>query len=140
MAALRVYDALIIGGGAAGLSAALALARVRRTSILFDSGDYRNQGTQAMHSFLSRDGIHPDEFRGIARQQIQDTYSGYASFMKGKIITISRTEVLPGYTGFEVTDNAHQTFHGRKLILATGTEDILPTDVEGYKENWPEHM
>lgn len=93
-----------------------------------------------MHSFLSRDGIHPDEFHGIAQQQIQDTHSGYASFMKGKIITISKTEVLPGYTGFEVTDNAHQIFHGRKLILATGTEDILPTDVEGYKENWPEHM
>ncbi|KAH6623970.1 hypothetical protein F5144DRAFT_495733 [Chaetomium tenue] len=140
MATLKVYDALIIGGGPAGLSAALALARVRRTSILFDSGDYRNQGTQAMHSFLSRDGAHPDEFRGIARQQIQHTYSEQASFMKSKVVTVAKTEIIPGYKGFEVTDDSRQTFRGRKLILATGTEDILPTDLEGYKDNWPEHI
>ena len=108
--------------------------------MLFDSGDYRNHGTQAMHSFLSRDGIHPDDFRSTAYQQIEHKYSEQASFMKTKIITISKTEVLPGYKGFEVTDNVYQTFYGRKLILATGTEDILPTDIEGYKENWPEHM
>jgi hypothetical protein len=68
----KIYDALIIGGGPAGMSAALALARVCRTSILFDSGEYRNQGAPEMHTFLSRDGIPPEQFRATARQQIQD--------------------------------------------------------------------
>jgi thioredoxin reductase len=136
----KIYDALIVGGGPAGMSAALALARVCRTSILFDTGEYRNQGAKAMHTFLSRDGIDPVEFRATARQQIQGKYSAQVSFMNTKIVRVSNTEILPGYKGFEATDSANQTFQGRKLVLATGTEDLLPTDVEGYKENWPDHM
>jgi gliotoxin/aspirochlorine biosynthesis thioredoxin reductase len=135
-----IYDALIVGGGPAGLSTALALARVCRTSMLFDSGEYRNNGTEAMHTFLSRDGIHPEEFRATARQQIKDKYSAQVSFMKSRIVRISNTEILPGYKGFEAVDSSNQTFVGRKLVLATGTEDLLPTDIEGYKENWPAHM
>ncbi|KAK4149858.1 thioredoxin reductase [Chaetomidium leptoderma] len=136
----KIYDALIFGGGPAGLSAAMALARVCRTSIVFDSGEYRNQGSQAMHTFLSRDGVHPEGFRATARQNIQATYSAQVSFMKSRIVQISNKEILPGYKGFEAADEAGQTYLGRKLILATGTEDLLPTDVEGYRENWPEHI
>jgi gliotoxin/aspirochlorine biosynthesis thioredoxin reductase len=138
----KIYDALIIGGGPAGMSAALALARVCRTSILFDSGEYRNQGAPEMHTFLSRDGIPPEQFRATARQQIQDKYSAQVDFMKSRVVHISNTEILQGYKGFEAVDSANQTFRGRKLVLATGTEDLIPTDdeVEGYKENWPEHM
>ena len=135
-----IYDALIIGGGPAGLSAALALARVCRTSIVLDSGEYRNQGVEEMHTFLSRDGIHPDEFRGISRQQIQDKYWAQVTLLKTRIVRVSNPEIQPGYKGFEAVDPSGQTFLGKKLILATGTEDILPTDIEGYKENWPEHM
>jgi thioredoxin reductase len=122
------------------VSAALALARVCRTSILFDSGEYRNQGAKEMHTFLSRDSINPEKFRNTARRQIQDKYSAQLSFMQTKIVGITNTEILPGYKGFEAVDSTNQTFQGRKLVLATGTEDLLPTDVEGYKENWPEHM
>lgn len=136
----KIYDALIIGGGPAGLSAALALARVCRTTILFDSGEYRNQGAPEMHTFLSRDGIHPEQFRDTARQQIHDKYSAQVTFMQSKVVRISNAEILPGYKGFEAVDGANQTFRGRKLVLATGTEDLLPADVEGYKDNWPEHM
>jgi alkyl hydroperoxide reductase subunit AhpF len=138
----KIYDALIIGGGPAGMSAALALARVCRTSILFDSGEYRNQGAPEMHTFLSRDGIPPEQFRATARQQIQDKYSAQVEFMKSRVVRISNTEILQGYKGFEAVDSANQTFRGRKLVLATGTEDLLPKDdeVEGYKDNWPEHM
>jgi thioredoxin reductase len=136
----KIYDALIVGGGPAGLSVALALARVCRTSILFDSGEYRNQGALEMHTFLSRDGINPEEFRATARRQIQDKYSAQVSFKNTKIVRITNAEILPGYKGFEAVDSTNQTFQGRKLVLATGTEDLLPTDVEGYRENWPEHM
>ncbi|KAK4099511.1 FAD/NAD(P)-binding domain-containing protein [Parathielavia hyrcaniae] len=136
----KIYDALIVGGGPAGLAAALGLARVCRTSIIFDSGEYRNQGAQAMHTYLTRDGINPDEFRAKALHQIQHKYSAQVSFKKTKIVRVSHTEILPGYKGFEAVDSGNQTFQGRKLVLATGTEDLLPTDVEGYRENWPEHI
>jgi thioredoxin reductase len=140
MATAKIYDALIIGGGPAGLSAAMGLARVCRTSILFDSGEYRNEGASSMHNFLSRDGMNPADFRATARQQIQDNYSAQVSFRQSRVVGLSNKEILPSYKGFEAVDDAGQTFLGRKLILATGTEDILPTDIDGYKENWPEHM
>lgn len=135
-----IYDALVVGGGPAGLSAALALARVCRSSIVFDSGEYRNHGAKEMHTFLSRDGISPESFRSITRQQIEEKYSSQVSFKAAKIVTISNTEILPGYKGFCAIDSAENTYRGRKLVLATGTEDVIPADIEGYSDNWPEHM
>lgn len=139
-AASTIYDALVIGSGPAGLSSALALARVCRSSIIFDSGEFRNKGAKEMHTFLSRDGIPPEKFRSIARQQIEDKYSDQVTFVPAKIVAVSNTEVAPGYKGFQAVDNLNNTYLGRKLVLATGVEDILPTDIEGYKENWPQHI
>ncbi|KAL6695448.1 hypothetical protein J3F84DRAFT_374398 [Trichoderma pleuroticola] len=135
-----IYDALVIGGGPAGLSSALTLARVCRTSIVFDSGEYRNNDAKEMHTFLSRDGIAPRSFRNIARGQIREKYSDQVSFMDAKIVSVSNTEILPGYKGFRAVDSSNNTYLGRKLVLATGVEDLLPTDIEGYKENWPQHI
>nr|QSQ85910.1 reductase [Preussia typharum] len=136
----KVYDAIIVGGGPAGLSAALGLSRICRPSILFDSGEYRNQGSTAMHTYLTRDGIHPGEFRANGRREIESKYSAYASFVNSKIVSVERREIMPGYTGFQAVDSANKTYLGKKLVLATGSEDILPTDIEGFKENWPEHI
>jgi thioredoxin reductase len=135
-----IYDALIIGGGPAGLSAALALARVCRSSLVFDSGDYRNRGAKAMHTFLSRDGIAPEDFRATAREQIREKYSAQVSFSSSRVQQIAKVEITPGYQGFQAVNDANQTFSARKLVFATGIEDILPTDIEGYKDNWPSHM
>ncbi|TFB01497.1 putative thioredoxin reductase [Trichoderma ghanense] len=139
-AASTIYDALVIGSGPAGLSSALTLARVCRSSIIFDTGEFRNQGAKEMHTFLSRDGIPPEKFRSIARQQIEDKYSDHVTFVPAKIVAVSNTEIVPGYKGFQAVDSLNNTYLGRKLVLATGVEDVLPTDIEGYKENWPQHM
>lgn len=139
-AAPVIYDALVVGSGPAGLSTALTLARVCRSSVVFDSGEYRNHGAKEMHTFLSRDGIPPESFRSIARQQIEEKYSGQVTFKAATIVTVSHTEILPGYKGFCAVDGANNTYIGRKLVLATGTLDVIPTDIEGYAENWPHHM
>jgi len=135
-----LYDALIVGAGPAGLTAALALGRVRRTALVFDSSRFRNEGVTAMHAVPSRDGAHPAEFRRITRNQIAGKYGHVISFRESDVVSVARAEVgTEGYIGFEVLESGGQRFNGRKLILATGSEDLLP-EIKGYKENWPEHM
>ena len=64
------YDVVIVGGGPAGLSAALALGRARKHVLLCDSGPRRNAAAVQLHNFVTRDGTPPDEFRRIGRQQL----------------------------------------------------------------------
>lgn len=139
MAAPIIYDALVVGGGPAGMAAALGLARVCRTAVVFDSGEYRNHGAKDIHNFVTRDGTPPAEFRSIAVQQL-DKYKEHVSFVRSTIIQVSNTDVAPDLKGFKVVDNTQTEFLSRKLVLATGVEDVLPTEIEGYKENWPTHM
>lgn len=145
MTALRpkVVDVLIIGAGPAGLNAALVFARTRTTALVFDSREYRNEGIKHMHSVASRDHQDPYTFRSTAREQIESRYDS-VWFQDTKITHASKKLLDLGsgkeqYDGFEVQDSAGETYSGKKLILATGSKDILP-DIEGYKENWPEHI
>lgn len=140
----KFYDALIVGGGPAGLAVALGLGRVRRSALVFDSGAYRNAGITAMHTVPSRDGAHPAEFRAIARAQIESKYTSIEFAKPGlEIVRASRREVEAdkgeSYLGFEIADKEGGIWRGRKLVLATGSRDILP-QIEGYAENWPHHM
>lgn len=145
MAATKLYDALIVGGGPAGLAAALGLGRLRRSAIVFDSGAYRNAGITAMHTVPSRDGAHPDDFRAVARAQIEGKYTSVEFAAPGReIVRAARCEVGAGgedggYSGFEVADRDGGVWRGRKLVLATGSKDVLPS-IDGYTENWPHHM
>jgi thioredoxin reductase len=133
-----LFDALILGAGPAGLSAALALGRVTRSALVLDSGVFRNAGVTAMHTVLSRDGTNPTEFRQISIEQIRKYPS--IQFQHANVTSVAQVEVEAGYMGFQAVDSNNKTYFGRKLVLATGTEDVLPTNFEGYRENWPEHM
>src|SRR3954469_10949779 len=66
----ELLDVVIVGGGPAGLSAALMLGRCRRRVLVCDAGHPRNEASHAMHGFLSRDGTHPAEFLKISRDQL----------------------------------------------------------------------
>lgn len=135
----EIVDALIVGGGPAGLSAALALGRVKRSAVVFDSGAYRNEGVQAMHTVLSRDGANPQDFRSTARAQM----SKYDSIriLDATVAQVARTKLGPDqYDGFSATLEDGSVLYGRKIVLATGSQDILPTEFPGYKENWPAHI
>lgn len=117
------YDVIIVGGGPAGLSAALVLGRCRRKVLVITSDQYRNAVSHAMHGFLSRDGLAPQELLRISREQLQP-YG--VEILHTKIDNATQCE-----GGFELTSSSGQRYRSRKLLLATGIIDNLPK-VEGF--------
>ena len=121
------YDALIVGGGPAGLAAALTLGRARKRVLLCDAGPRRNAAAVHVQNFVTRDGIPPAEFRRIAREQ------------------------LHAYPGVEIRDVAVETIGGernafdvrigpdtvcvRRVLLCTGLVDEMPA-IDGFRELW----
>ncbi|KAF9738569.1 hypothetical protein PMIN01_03852 [Paraphaeosphaeria minitans] len=128
------YDAIVIGGGPAGLAATSGLARVRRNVLMIDSGEYRNDATRHAHDILGFDGVTPAWLRFAARKQISDY--GTVDLVNGTV-----TEVQPqnNNTFFKVLaeypGNKSVSFTTRKVVLATGLRDILPSTT-GLAENW----
>jgi thioredoxin reductase len=135
----QIFDAIIVGAGPAGLNAALTFARTRSTALVFDSREYRNEGISHMHTVASRDHQDPYAFRNTAREQIESRYD--TVWFRQATITHAAKGLLgkDQYDGFEVKDTNGNSYEGRKLILATGSKDIMP-GIAGYKENWPEHI
>jgi thioredoxin reductase len=115
----KTFDVVIIGGGPAGLSAALVLGRSRRTVFVSDSGHPRNKSSKAMHGFLSRDGMPPSEFLRISRKQLLKYPS--VCFKKSNAVKVTGTN-----GSFKVSMSDGATRKCRKLLLATGISDDLP--------------
>ncbi len=113
-----MYDVMIIGGGPAGLSAAMVLGRCRRKVIIFDTGKPRNRWSESMNGFITRDGINPREFLEIARQELPE-YGIEVHKVEIKCIELDDD-------GFRATDEHGKTYQSRKLLLATGLKDKVP--------------
>ena len=135
----KIYDALILGGGPAGLSAALGLSRVKRTALVLAQSSFRNDGIKEMHTVLGHDKRHPAEFRKMGRQNIEAYGDGRIEFEDGEAVRVSKVVLESGYQGFEVEARDRRIWQGRKIILAMGSRDILPS-IEGYDDNWPDNM
>jgi len=123
----ETYDVVVIGGGAAGLSGALVLARARRSVLVIDAGEPRNAPATGVHGFLSRDGIKPAELAAVARAEVRG-YGGVV--VDGRVSSASRTA-----SGFAVTTDDGRVVGGRRLLIATGLVDELP-DLPGVRERW----
>ncbi|ARS36905.1 NAD(P)/FAD-dependent oxidoreductase [Pontibacter actiniarum] len=120
-----MYDVIIIGGGPAGLNAAMLLGRSRRKVIVMDSGKPRNRWAERMNGFLTSDGMNPREFIQKGRAEL-DKYGVELVDVVVKSATYTKGE-------FVVNDSNGKVYRSRKLLLATGLKDTLP-ELEGVEE------
>jgi thioredoxin reductase len=119
-----MYDVVIVGGGAAGLSAALVLGRARRSVLVVDAGEPRNRAAHASHGFLTRDGIPPGDLLKIGREEVR----GYG-------VEVWDDRVTTVEPGFAVRLAGGGTVSARRLLVTTGMRDELP-DIPGVAELW----
>ena len=117
---------MVVGAGPAGLSAALMLGRCRRSVLVCDAGEPRNAKSAGLHGYLTRDGIAPDDFLRIGREELRSYPT--VEFHRGEVVDARRTS-----GGYTVTCAGGLQFSARKLLLATGVVDELP-EVEGLRE------
>lgn len=122
------YDAIIIGGSYAGLSAAMALGRSLRKTLVIDSGKPCNEQTPHSQNFLTQDGRSPKEISTLAKSQVSRYET--VEFLDGKVVSAKKTDF-----GFEVETENGEIFNSKKLIIATGITDEIP-DIKGFKESW----
>jgi thioredoxin reductase len=123
---VRRVDVLVVGGGAAGLSAALLLGRALRTTLVCDAGQPRNARARAVHGFLTRDGIPPEELRKASRAELA-RYETVTLF-DGRV-----SDVRADGDGFVFTLEGGEGGRARRVLLATGVVDALPA-VAGFDE------
>ncbi|SFF67215.1 NAD(P)/FAD-dependent oxidoreductase [Blastococcus tunisiensis] len=121
------YDVLVVGGGAAGLSGALALSRARRRVLVVDAGAPRNAPAGQVHNYLGREGTPPAELLAIGREEV----TGYgAELVPGEVVAAERAD-----GGFRVELADGRSVHARRLLVTTGLTDELP-DLPGVREQW----
>ncbi|WP_404380441.1 NAD(P)/FAD-dependent oxidoreductase [Knoellia locipacati] len=122
------FDVVVIGGGAAGLSAALVLSRAGRKVLVIDSGTPRNAPAAHMQGYLSRDGMPPGELVEAGRKEV----AGYGGQLRDGVVT----GVVPcGKTGFWVLLEDGTRVLARRLLVATGLRDELPA-IPGLADRW----
>ncbi|WP_328582548.1 NAD(P)/FAD-dependent oxidoreductase [Streptomyces sp. NBC_00370] len=134
----ETVDAVVIGGGAAGLNGALMLARSRRSVVVIDSGTPRNAPAEGVHGLLGLEGVAPGELLRRGREEVR----GYGA----EVVTGEVTSALPDPSAvsdssadsdprFTVTLSDGTTLRARRLLVATGLRDVLP-DVPGLAQHW----
>ena len=128
------YDVVVIGGGAAGLSAAVTLGRALRSVLVIDAGEPRNAPAAGVHGFLSRDGMNPKELLAVGRDEVRK----YGGDVVGGTAVAARSTAEPGAgaePAFAVELADGRRVAARRLLVATGLSDVLP-DIGAIHERW----
>ena len=124
----EIYDCVIVGGGSAGLSAALTLGRARRCVLVCDQGNPRNAPAHAAHSFFTRDGTPPLELLRIGREQLKP-------YETVEFQSVGVTEIEKSGKRFEVVFDDGTKIKSRKILLAFGVRDEFPP-IENFADFW----
>ncbi|CAA9308941.1 MAG: Thioredoxin reductase [uncultured Friedmanniella sp.] len=126
------YDVVVVGGGSAGLSGALALGRARRRVLVVDAGDPRNAPAAGVHNYLTSEGMPPAELLAAGRAEVE----GYGvEVRRGRAVSAAPLVAGPGRLAFAVDLADGTRFTARRLLVTTGLTDVLP-DVPGVAERW----
>lgn len=127
------FDVIVVGGAAAGLSAALILGRSRRSVLVVDAGEPRNASAEGIHNWLGREGASPAELGRVGREEVA---SYGVEVTAGRIVATSATDgdgTDP--VGFSVTFDSGAVVTARRVVVASGAVDVLP-EVPGLAEQW----
>lgn len=122
------YQVLIVGGGPAGLSAAMTLGRIRRTALVCDDDRPRNAPSAHANNLPGHDGINPAKWRGLTKQNLEKYKT--IQFFKGSVQDIKKVDSY-----FEAKLSSGKSVKIKKVILAYGVQDrLMPLD--GFKQLW----
>ncbi|WP_307543167.1 NAD(P)/FAD-dependent oxidoreductase [Paenibacillus sp. W4I10] len=122
----QLLDVLIIGGGPAGLNAALVLGRARKNVVVIDDETPRNWVTRETHGFVTRDGASPREFRKAAKEQI-------AAYPSVQFASDTATAITGNDGDFLIKTTQGASYRTKKILFAVGKKD-LPLDINGLTE------
>lgn len=120
-------DVVIVGGGPAGLSAALTLGRARRRVLLCDAGSRRNAAATAIHNFVTQDGTSPDDFRRVAHEQLAQ--------YPNVTIRHDQVDAISGTIGAFTVTIGTDIVRARRILLCVGMVDTL-LPIEGFQQFW----
>ncbi|WJY00734.1 NAD(P)/FAD-dependent oxidoreductase [Curtobacterium sp. 458] len=127
------FDVIVVGGAAAGLSAALILGRSRRSVLVVDAGEPRNAPAAGIHNYLGREGASPAELGRVGREEVA---AHDVEVTAGRIVATSATDGDgTDAVGFSVTFDSGAVVTARRLVVASGAVDVLP-EVPGLAEQW----
>ncbi|WP_063039036.1 NAD(P)/FAD-dependent oxidoreductase [Nocardia grenadensis] len=126
--AATLWDSIIIGGGAAGLSAGVVLTRAQFATLVVDGGEPRNGPAEHMHGYLTQDGMAPKEFVARGRSEL----SRYGGTLVQAVVVEARST---SDGTFELRLDDGSALRTRSLLVATGLTDELP-DISGLSERW----
>lgn len=122
------FEVIIVGGSYAGLSAAMALGRSLRHTLVIDSGKPCNRQTPHSHNFITHDGNPPSQISALAKQQVS-RYST-VKFVSGLVVSAVKTG-----DGFELKLDDGKQYQTKKILFTTGMKDIMPP-IGGFEECW----
>lgn len=143
--AAQSFDIAVIGGGAGGLAASIALARSLRSVVVIDAGQLRNESSAHAHNVLGNEGMNPRDLIAKGRAEAEEYGVTFVDTTVADVRRLESTdtatgeahrlnEAAPGHR-FELTTSAGAQISARRIIIATGSSDELP-DVPGLAEGW----